>query len=86
MDNNQLFSSELVSKIESVKKLLKEDSSLNIKSSEYLIITFLHTCDGDVDKTKKKIIEYLQYKQQFPKMMKVVDMLDDYTVSLCRKW
>ncbi|GAB6020113.1 hypothetical protein CHUAL_002843 [Chamberlinius hualienensis] len=85
MDTMQLFSSELVSKVELVKKLLKEDSSVNITAGEYLILTCLYTCNDDVERTKEKIITYFQYKKRFPRLMKVVDMLDDYIVSLCRK-
>ncbi|GAB6020117.1 hypothetical protein CHUAL_002847 [Chamberlinius hualienensis] len=84
MDDNQ-FSSELDSKIESLKKLLEEDSSLNITAGEYLLLTSLHTCNGDVERTKEKIIKYFQYKKQFPKLLKAVDLLDDYRQSMYRK-
>ncbi|GAB6020116.1 hypothetical protein CHUAL_002846 [Chamberlinius hualienensis] len=81
MESNQLFSSELVSKIQSIKKLLEEDSSIDKKAGEYLILTYLHTCNGDVKRTKEKIITYFQYKKQFPRIMKERDILDDYSLS-----
>ncbi|GAB6020118.1 hypothetical protein CHUAL_002848 [Chamberlinius hualienensis] len=84
MDNNQ-FSSDLFSKIESIKKLLEEDSSIDKKAGEYLLLTSLHTCNGDVERTKEKIIKYFQYKKQFPKLLKAVDLLDDYRQSMYRK-
>ncbi|GAB6020120.1 hypothetical protein CHUAL_002850 [Chamberlinius hualienensis] len=84
MDYNQ-FSSDLFSKIESLKKLLEEDSSINITAGEHLILTCLYTCDGDVEKTKEKIITYFQYKKRFPRIMKGGDMLNDNNRSLYRK-
>ncbi|GAB6020119.1 hypothetical protein CHUAL_002849 [Chamberlinius hualienensis] len=85
MDNNQ-FSSELVSKIKSLKKLLEEDSSINITAGEYLKLTSLYTCNGDVERTKEKIIAYFKNKKQFPKLLKAADLLENYIQSMYRKY
>ncbi|GAB6020102.1 hypothetical protein CHUAL_002834 [Chamberlinius hualienensis] len=86
MEINHLYSRENIDKVESVKKLLQEDSSLNMTPvGEYLIIMFLFTSNCDVKKAKERLLTYFKYKKQFPKVLKIVDVLDDYTLSFYRR-
>lgn len=85
METNILLNDEIASKVESIKKLLKEDSSNSETVSEYLIIPFLYTSKGDVKSAKDRIVTWMKYKVQFPKLVDVVDFLDENVLSVYKK-
>ncbi|GAB6020101.1 hypothetical protein CHUAL_002833 [Chamberlinius hualienensis] len=83
MEINRLCSGEMLIKVESVKKLLQEDSSVDMTTvGEYLIIIFLYSCKCDVKKSQEKLLTYFKYRKQFPKMLKAADPLDDHIQSI----
>ncbi|GAB6020111.1 hypothetical protein CHUAL_002841 [Chamberlinius hualienensis] len=85
MESDHLFTTEIQSKIESVKKLLEEDSSFDEDVGRYIIITFLYAYECDVEKAKEQIITYCKYRKQYPRIMKPVDFLDENIQRMYRR-
>ncbi|GAB6020109.1 hypothetical protein CHUAL_002840 [Chamberlinius hualienensis] len=85
METDHFFTTETQSKIESVKKLLEEDSSFNEAVGDYLLMTFLYAYECDVEKTKEKIITYCKYRKQYPRIMKPIDFFDDNIQYIYRR-
>ncbi|GAB6020112.1 hypothetical protein CHUAL_002842 [Chamberlinius hualienensis] len=77
MEPNGLFTSEIVRKVELVKKLLEEDSSIDGTVGEYLILSFLYAYECDVEKAQEKIIKFCKYRKQYPRVIKSADFFED---------
>ncbi|GAB6020107.1 hypothetical protein CHUAL_002839 [Chamberlinius hualienensis] len=85
METDHLFTTEIQSKIESVKKLLEEDSSFDEAVGKYLIITFLYANECDVEKAKEQIITYCKCRKQYPRILKPIDFLDENIQRMYRR-